>query len=288
MQAGTLTLTDYLWPRAGVWRRDALRDAALVVGFTAMLALMAQIRIPLPNTPVPITGQTFGVLLAGACLGSRRGAATTLLYLGVGSAGLPVFSDWSNGLVWNFATGGYIIGFVPAAYVVGWLAERGWDRGPWLLVAMLLGNVALYVPGLYQLSFIIDNDKVLAFGLYPFIPGDLIKLYLASLALPTAWAVTLKIQASVALPTTWGLILRLRSLEEDRSPEWRRSWGALAAAAGGLLSLVVWAMVVAAKMEVGTYDISNLAFGYWLWLVASVAALAAGLHLLGRSRQTLR
>ena len=288
MQAGMLTLTDYLWPRVGVWQRDALRDAALVVGFTIMLALVAQIRIPLPNTPVPITGQTFGVLLAGACLGSRRGAATTLLYLGVGSAGLPVFADWSHGLIWNFASGGYIIGFVLGAYVVGWLAERGWDRGPWLVVAMLLGNAALYVPGLYQLSFFVPHDKVLAFGLYPFIPGDLIKLFLASLALPTAWAASLRVQASVALPVTWGLVLGIRSLDEDRSPDWRRNWGAVAAAAGGLLSLVVWTMVVAAKMEVGVYDISNLAFGYGLWLATSVAALAAGLHLLGRSRQAPR
>ena len=187
MQAGTLTLTDYLWPRVGVWRQDAVRDAVLVVGFTIMLALVAQIRVPLPSTPVPITGQTFGVLLIGACLGSRRGVAATLLYLVAGSAGLPVFADWSHGLLWKFSSGGYIIGFVPAAYVVGWLAERGWDRGPWLMVAMLLGNVVLYVPGLYQLSFFVPHDKVLTFGLYPFIPGDLIKLYLASLALPTAW-----------------------------------------------------------------------------------------------------
>ena len=283
MQAGTLTLTDYLWPRVGVWRQDAVRDAVLVVGFTIMLALVAQIRVPLPSTPVPITGQTFGVLLIGACLGSRRGVAATLLYLVAGSAGLPVFADWSHGLLWKFSSGGYIIGFVPAAYVVGWLAERGWDRGPWLMVAMLLGNVVLYVPGLYQLSFFVPHDKVLTFGLYPFIPGDLIKLYLASLALPTAWAATLRVQASVALFTTWGLVLGFGSLDEDRSREWRRSWGALAATAAGLTSLVVWTVAVAAKMDVGVYDISDLAYGCWLWLAASVAALAAGLRFLGRS-----
>ena len=284
MQAGILTLTDYIWPRVGIWQRDALRDVVLVVGAAILLALTAQIRIPLPNTPIPITGQTFGVLLAGACLGSNRGVAAALVYVVAGGSGIPVFANWGHGLPWNLASGGYIIGFLPAAYLVGWLAERGWDRGPWLIVAMLLGNVVLYLPGLYQLSFFVPHDKVLAFGLYPFIPGDLIKLYMASLALPVAWAATLRFQASVAVPTTWALVLRISSLEEDQPSGWRSSLAPLVTGSAGLVSLGVWALVTATKMEIGVYDISNLAFGYWLWLVISFMAMLTSLRLLGRGR----
>ena len=146
-----------------------------------------------PFTPLGVDrtqpGQTLGVLLTGAALGSRRGAATMALYLVLGSVGAPVFAGWASGPVWTLASGGYIIGFIPAAFVVGWLAERGWDRRPWVLAAMLLGNVAIYIPGLLQLAFFVPEGKVLEFGLWPFIPGDLVKLYLASLLLPVAWSV---------------------------------------------------------------------------------------------------
>ena len=97
-------------------------------------------------------------------------------------------SSGSAGLVWNLASGGYIIGFIPAAFVVGYLCERGWDRRVWILLAMGAGNIVLYIPGLIQLSLFVPNDKVLEFGLYPFIFGDLAKLYVASLSVPSAWA----------------------------------------------------------------------------------------------------
>jgi biotin transport system substrate-specific component len=259
-----------------------VREAVLILGFVLMMTLVAQISIRLPGTPVPITGQTFGVLLTGVALGSRRGAASTLVYLGLGSAGLPVFAGWGGGAVWGLASGGYIVGFVFGAYVVGWLVERGWDRWPSLLVAMLLGNAAIYLPGLYQLSFFVPEGKVLAFGLYPFIPGDLLKLYLASVAVPTAWALTLRVRASVAVPTTWALALRLRSREDDAPVVWRRVRVGVVFTAAGFVSLVVWSLLVALKMELDVYDVTDLSIIYWLWLATGVVGLAAGLHILAR------
>ncbi len=186
--AQSKALIDAALPASGfsLGRRLA-REAALIVGFALITALFARITIPLGFTPVPITGQTLAVLLTGATLGSRRGAASMALYLVAGSW-LPLYAGGASGYVWNMASGGYIIGFIPAAFVVGFLAERGWDRRIWIVLAMLAGNVALYIPGLLQLSFFVPEGKVLAFGLYPFIPGDIIKLCVASLTVPGAWA----------------------------------------------------------------------------------------------------
>lgn len=201
----TAALIDSIIPVNDLSRRIA-RDVALIVGFSFFVAYMARFVIHLPFTPVPITGQTLAVLLTGAALGSWRGAAALALYLVEGSfmyvfAGKPDslifqgnvagwifgFSSGGSGLVWNMASGGYIIGFIPAAFVVGFLSERGWDRRVWIILAMLAGNIILYVPGLIQLGLFFPG-KALEFGLYPFIAGDLVKLYIASLALPTAWA----------------------------------------------------------------------------------------------------
>ena len=183
-------LADVLLPANETARRIA-RDAVLIVGACLFTALLAQVKIPLGFTPVPITGQTFAVLLVGAALGSRRGAAAMLLYLVAGSW-LPFYAGGASGFVWSIASGGYIVGFIPAAYVVGWLAERGWDRKVWILVAMLAGNIILYLPGLLWLSrFVLPEwacGNTLNCGLYPFILGDLIKLYVASLLLPGGWA----------------------------------------------------------------------------------------------------
>ncbi len=164
----------------------SLRDAGLVAAGVALVALFAQISIPLGFTPVPLTGQTLAVLLAGAALGSSRGAAAMAVYVAMGTW-LPIYAGGGSGGFWGLASGGYLIGFIPAAFVVGFLAERGWDRKVLILIAMLLGNIVLYVPGLVQLSFFVPEGKVLEFGLYPFILGDLIKLYIAALALPSAW-----------------------------------------------------------------------------------------------------
>lgn len=202
--AKALPLADALFPTDSLTRR-IVRDVALIVGFSLLVALFARISIHLGFTPVPITGQTLAVLLTGAVLGSRRGAAALTLYLLEGSW-LPVYAGktylWQasagdyifgltsggSGLFWNLPSGGYIIGFIPAAFVVGFLCERGWDRQVWIMLAMLAGNIILYLPGLAQLSFFVPDGKVLEFGLYPFILGDLMKLYIASLAVPSAWA----------------------------------------------------------------------------------------------------
>lgn len=183
-------LADAVFPASETTRR-LLRDALLIAGGCLFTALLAQVKIPLGFTPVPITGQTLAVLLVGATLGSWRGGAALLLYL-IAGTWLPFYAGGAAGFVGTLASGGYIVGFVPAAFVVGWLCERGWDRKPWILLAMLAGNIILYIPGLLWLSrFIVpawDCDNALACGLYPFILGDLIKLYAASLLLPGGWA----------------------------------------------------------------------------------------------------
>lgn len=203
-----LLLIDSIIPGKGL-----LRDAALVAGFALLVALFAQIAVKLPFTPVPITGQTLAVLLTGGALGANRGAASLALYMLVGMVGLPVFAPslgegtvfhvifpWmgSADFVWQIASGGYIVGFIGAAWVVGRLAERGWDRSWRVLLALLAGNVVLYVPGLLWLGYwAVDNEwtsgasiipDTLQWGLWPFVAGDLIKLYVASVALPGAWA----------------------------------------------------------------------------------------------------
>ena len=170
-------------------RSNLARDLYLILAFSLIMAGFAQISIRLPFTPVPITGQTLGVLLTGAALGSRRGALAMLAYLAEGTGGLPVFAGGGSGLVWNMASGGYLIGYVPAAFLVGFLVERGWSKGAWVWLAMLAGNIVLYIPGLIQLAFWVGWDRTLPLGLYPFIAGDLAKLYVASLVLPSAWAI---------------------------------------------------------------------------------------------------
>lgn len=166
------------------------RDIALVVGGCLLTALLAQVKIPLGFTPVPITGQTLAVLLVGASLGSWRGGAALLLYLVAGSW-LPIYAGGASGFVGSITSGGYIVGFVPAAYAVGWMAERGWDRKPKILLSMLAGNVILYVPGLLWLSTFAPAESrwatTLEWGLYPFMVGDAVKLVAASLLLPGAW-----------------------------------------------------------------------------------------------------
>lgn len=183
-QAATLRLA--VFPQAGV-----LTDAVLVLAGTALVALAAQVSIPLPFTPVPITGQTFAVVLVGASLGAVRGFASLLLYWLVGIAGAPVYADQTSG--WETfvgPTGGYIVGFMLAAAATGYLAERRWDRRfPSSVAAMLTGNVLIYVPGLLWLGHYLDTnvEDTLEAGLYPFVVGDLLKLYLAGALLPLAW-----------------------------------------------------------------------------------------------------
>ncbi|MBI4312412.1 MAG: biotin transporter BioY [Chloroflexi bacterium] len=183
--ARSLSLAEALIPRNNVAALNLTVDVILIVGYAALTGLAAQVKYYI-NPAVPISGQTFAVLLAGAALGGKRGAASMLVYLMAGIAGIPVFA--SGGAVAG-ASRGYLLGFVAAAAIVGFLCERGWGRNPLKLIgAMLLGEAAIYAFGLPWLAFYVPAEKVLPWGLTPFIPGDIIKLLLAALAVPLAWA----------------------------------------------------------------------------------------------------
>jgi biotin transport system substrate-specific component len=183
-EAATLRLAFF--PRSGL-----LTDVLLVLAGTGFVALAAQVSFDIPGTPVPITGQTFAVVLVGASLGALLGLASLGLYLFVGALGAPVYADGHHGWdVLTGPTGGYIVGFVLAAIVTGWLAQQRWDRRfSSAVAAMLTGNVLIYAVGLPWLAD--DQDlgfkDTMAEGLAPFIPGDLLKLYLAGALLPGAW-----------------------------------------------------------------------------------------------------
>jgi biotin transport system substrate-specific component len=182
--AATLRLA--VFPRA-----EHLVDALLIAAGAGLVALTAQFEIKLPFTPVPITGQTFAVLLVGAALGAVRGTASLVLYFVLGLIGAPVYAGGEDGWAWvEGATGGFLIGFAAAAAVTGWLAERRWDRRfSSAIAAMLTGSLVIYLVGLPWLAAVanLDFEETLKQGLAPFVPGDLVKLYLAAALLPGAW-----------------------------------------------------------------------------------------------------
>jgi biotin transport system substrate-specific component len=187
-----ITIGDFLVPIRLSERMTArARHVALIVTGTILIALAAQVSIPVPGSPVPITGQTFGVLLTAGALGFRRGIASTVLYLLVGLVGLPVFAHGAHGVeIVLGASGGYIVGFIAAAALIGRLAELGWDRNLLGSIgAMLIGSALIYAVGLPWLAYVagLDAQTTLQEGLYPFIPGDLLKLALAAAAFPAAW-----------------------------------------------------------------------------------------------------
>lgn len=169
------------------------RNIMLAIG--GSLALWVSAKIQVPFYPVPVTMQTFVVLAMGMAFGWRLAAATVALYLAEGALGLPVFAGTPErgiGLAYMAGpTGGYLLGYLPAAALCGWLAERGWDRRiATTALAMLAGNAVIYAFGLLWLGSVIGwNKPVFEFGLIPFIPGDLLKLALAALALPFAWRI---------------------------------------------------------------------------------------------------
>ncbi len=186
------TLADVLRP--GAAQRDSraaslLFDLALVLAGSAVIALSAWIAIPLPFSPVPVTGQTFAVLLVGAALGRWRGTAAVLAYLAEGAAGLPVFAGGLSGPAALVGpTGGYLLGFVLGAWLCGYLAERGWDRSVGgTLASMILGNIVIFAVALPWLARFVGGAHVWTMGFWPFIPGDIVKIGLAAAALPLAW-----------------------------------------------------------------------------------------------------
>jgi len=183
-----MTFVDAL-PAGKLKAHTWLYDSFLVLGGSLVLALSAQVAIPLPFSPVPITGQTFAVLVIGMLLGRWRGAGVVVAYLIEGCTGLPVFAEGKMGLaVLLGPTGGYLVSFVPAAFLVGYLAEKGWDRKiPTTFLAMILGNVIIFGLGAAWLSKFVGADRALSLGVYPFLIGDAIKIGLATFALPGAW-----------------------------------------------------------------------------------------------------
>jgi biotin transport system substrate-specific component len=180
------TLSTRYFPRAS----SRVRDFVLILAGSLLVAIFAQVSIPLPFTPVPITGQTFAVLLVGAALGSRRGILAMLLYLIEGALGLPFFAGGASGFqVLIGATAGYLIGFMAAAYLIGLLAERGLDRSvKTSILPILAGTALIYIFGVSWLAIELGSfSKAIAAGLLPFLIGDAIKLIAAALALPGAW-----------------------------------------------------------------------------------------------------
>lgn len=190
--ARSTTIVDYLIPTRRMREVTLLRDITLIIASSLLMALSARASIVLPFTPVPITLQTFVLMLVASSLGSRRAALALLLYLVEGASGLPVFA--SGGGFMYFLTvpsAGYLISYPFAAFVVGWLAERGLERSyKTSILAMLPGTVIIYLVGVVWLSFWLHGNLMLAIqlGMLPFIPGDLIKLFAAAALLPSAWA----------------------------------------------------------------------------------------------------
>lgn len=187
------TLATTVWPAADDDRLIARLARGIVLAVVGSLLIWASAKIRVPFYPVPMSMQTFVILALGMAYGWRLGAATVLLYLAEGALGLPVFAGTPEkglGLAYMAgSTGGYLFGFVLAAAVCGWLAERGWDRGVvTTAIAMLAGNILIYIPGLLWLGVLFGWDKpILAWGLFPFILGDMAKVALAAAALPLAW-----------------------------------------------------------------------------------------------------
>jgi biotin transport system substrate-specific component len=184
------TLAPTLFTRSLPLVDRRLRDLMLIVAGSLLVAGMAQVRVALPFTPIPITGQTFAVLLVGASLGSFRGAASLALYLLLGVLGLPFFAGGSGGLSSLLGpTGGYLVGFVVAASLVGLLAARGLDRHiPGAFLAFLAGEIVIYLFGVAWLSLTLGIWRAVVAGFLPFLLGDAIKLVAAGLALPATWA----------------------------------------------------------------------------------------------------
>ena len=173
---------------------DWVRKVSLVVAFSLLTALAAQFVIPLPWTPVPVTGQTFAVLLTGALLGSRMGALAMILYLVEGASGLPFFRSGQGGIAYLLfsPTAGYLFSYPLAAFLTGWLAERGWDKSYWkAAAAMALGSLVILLCGWSWLALLYAPTPLDAWraGVAPFLLGDAVKIALAAAVLPSGWAI---------------------------------------------------------------------------------------------------
>lgn len=182
----SVTLTSTVLPRT-----SALTKALLVTGGALFLGLLAQISIPVPGSPVPVTGQTLGVLLLATAYGANMGLATFALYLAIGFAGAPVFAEQGYGFE-KFVgpTGGYLAGMLIASWVLGALAGRKWDQKLFSAIsAMLIGDLIIFSAGLIWLQHFTGKDWAWSFGagLTPFIFGEVLKIAIAGTSLPTVW-----------------------------------------------------------------------------------------------------
>ncbi|WP_300642667.1 biotin transporter BioY [Nocardioides sp.] len=179
-------------------------DAALVLAGAAVVAALAQVEVPL--WPVPITGQTLGVIIVGASLGAWRGATALATYMALGLAGLPIFAGFTGSLAAVAKPSfGFVIGFIVSAFVAGWFAERAWDRRPLLAFAgFALASAVPFVFGIPYLAYVLNVGmgleltfwQILEAGLFPFIVGGIVKAALAALIIPGAWALVRRIDAT--------------------------------------------------------------------------------------------
>ena len=224
-----LTLMETVYPVPTIFYRGysldyraLLKNILVVSFFVCFVSLLAQISFRIPTTTVPITGQTFGVLVTGSVLGSRKAPLVMFLYMLIGMFFLPVFAPsatqgglhlvlpWAGtqAVVWSMGSGGYILGFIFASYVVGRLAENGWDRQSRVYLSFFLGSCVIYAFGLLWLSYMIASnsgyydaidgvnvlDKTLRGGLYPFVGGDAIKLVMACMTLSGSWSLVRRLR----------------------------------------------------------------------------------------------
>ncbi len=186
MSARPFPLYQLIKP-ASLWR-----EVPLLLGFNLLLVASAYLSFSVPFSPVPITGQTLGVMIIALALGRTRALAVTMAYLLEGIAGLPVFAGGAAGIGVLFGpTGGYLLGMVVAAGLVGHLADRGWDRKVLTAIgAVGIGHAVIFVVGLAQLSYFVPVAGLLAAGFWPFLPGTALKIVLAALLLPAIWRLT--------------------------------------------------------------------------------------------------
>lgn len=182
-----------------IWSEGSLaRDILLVASGVLAIAAAAQIRIPVPFSLVPITGQTFAVMLVGALYGPRRGVATILAYITSGAMGLPFFAGGAAGLAYLAGpTTGYIAGWIGAAWLIGSLMERGWSERAWTTaLAMWLGSLVIFASGVAWLSRFVGVEQAVTTGFFPFIPGDIIKITLAMAVLRAGWRYSDSVRSS--------------------------------------------------------------------------------------------
>ncbi len=183
MQTHSATVYSLIRP-ATIWK-----ELPLLIGFNLLLVATSYISFNLPYSPVPITGQTFGVLLIAMALGRVRAVGVVTAYLLEGISGLPVFAGGTAGFpILIGPTGGYLFGFLAGAYVIGWLADQGWDKSYLKsIVAMIIGSAVIFSFGLIWLAKFVPAGSLLSLGLIPYLPGSIVKITLAAVILPSIW-----------------------------------------------------------------------------------------------------